>query len=128
MLDRFVFPVYCRTAAEAAAPVEGRGALADELALVTSQLAELANPYWEELERGSDAEEYASAYTAFVRAFSESALDRELFEPGARGVEPSAVREEFFNDLEEATAADPASGRYHAYVLTVVFAWESGVR
>jgi hypothetical protein len=85
-------------------------------------MEEVPNPYWEELERGGDVKEYASAYTAFVRAFSESTLDRELFEPGARGADPAAVREEFFTDLEQATATDPAAGRYRAYVRTVVFA------
>jgi cyclopropane-fatty-acyl-phospholipid synthase len=121
-LDRFVFPVYCRTAAEAATPVEPGGALAGELTQVTSHMEEVPNPYWEELERSGDVEEYAGAYTAFVRAFAESTLDRELFAPGARGADPAAVRDQFFKDLERATAADPAAGRYRAYVLTAVFA------
>jgi hypothetical protein len=122
VLDRFVFPVYCRTAAEAAAPVEAGGSLAGELTLVTSHMHEVPNPYWEELERDGDAEEYAVAYTAFVRAFSESTLDRELFVPGVRGADPRTVRDQYFKELERATAADPGGSRYHAYVLTVVFA------
>ena len=77
------------------------------------------------IERGGDVEAYASAYTAFVRAFSESAMDRELFTPGATGADPRDVRDEYFKQLELATAADPAAGRYHAYVLTVVFGRES---
>lgn len=121
VLDRFIFPVYCRTAAEAAAPVATGGKLAGKLTLVASRMEEVPNPYWEELERTRDATEYAKAYTAFVRAFSESTLDRELFGPGAHGGAPDSVRDEFFKDLEGATAADPAAGRYHAYVLTVVF-------
>ncbi len=125
VLDRFVFPVYCRTAAEAAAPVGPGGSLAEQLGLVTGHMEEVPNPYWEELDRSGDAEEYASACTAFVRAFAESTLDRELFAPGARGADPAAVRDEFFENLERATAANPAAGRYHAFVLSVVFARES---
>lgn len=125
VLDCYVFPVYCRSAAEAAGPIEVGGPLASELMLVASHMREVANPYWEELERGGDVTEYASAYTAFVRAFSESALDRELFVPGATGGDPKAVRDEYFKELERATAADPEAGRYHAYVLTVVFGRKS---
>jgi hypothetical protein len=39
-----------------------------------------------------------------------------------RRPDPKAVRDEYFKELERATAADPAAGRYHAYVLTVIFA------
>lgn len=122
VLERFVFPVYCRTAREAAAPVDPGGPLAGELTEVSSAMAEVANPYWEELERSGDAKAYASAYTAFVRAFSESTLDRELFVPGAPAADPRLVRDEFFAAFERATTADPAAGRYEAHVLTVVLA------
>jgi cyclopropane-fatty-acyl-phospholipid synthase len=122
VLDRFVFPAYCRTAGEAAAPVDAGRALAGELSLISSHMGEVANPYWEAFERSGDAAAYARDYTAFIRAFSESTLDRELFGPGARGADPVAVREEFFSDFERTTAQDPAAGRYYAYILTVVYA------
>jgi gibberellin A4 carboxyl methyltransferase len=121
-LARFVFPVYCRTATEAAAPLQAGEPLADRLELVSSRMAEVANPYWEQLEGGAAPAEYASQYTAFVRAFSESTLDRELFVPGARGADPEEVRDEFFAEFERATAADPDLGRYEAFILTLVFA------
>jgi SAM dependent carboxyl methyltransferase len=121
-LARFVFPVYCRTATEAAAPLQPGEPLAERLALVSSRMAEVANPYWEQLEGGATPEEYAGMYTAFVRAFSESTLDRELFVPGARGADPEVVRDEFFTEFERATAAEPNLGRYEAFILTLVFA------
>ena len=121
-LARFVFPVYCRTTTEAAAPLQPGGPSHGRLELVSSRMAEVANPYWEQLEGGASPEEYASQYTAFVRAFSESTLDRELFAPGALGDDPDAVRDEFFAEFERATAADPGRGRYEAFILTVVFA------
>jgi hypothetical protein len=128
VVDRYVLPVYCRTAAEAGAPVKPGGPLAGDLTVVASHMEEVPDPYWEELERGGDVEEYASAYAAFVRALSESAMDRELFVPGATGADPKAVRDEYFKELERATAADPAAGRYHAYVLTVAFGREPARR
>lgn len=121
-LARFVFPVYCRTATEATAPLQPGRPPADRLELVSSRMAEVANPYWEQLEGGAAPEEYARLYTAFVRAFSESTLDRELFVPGARGADPETVRDEFFAEFERATAADPDLGRYEAFILTLVFA------
>jgi hypothetical protein len=122
VLGEYVFPVYCRSAAEAKAPMEPGGPLAARFEVVAADSQEVANPYWEMLERSGDREAYASAYAAFVRAFSESALERGLFAPGAVGVEPKALGEEFFAAFERATAADPEAGRYEAYVLTVILA------
>jgi len=114
VLDRYVFPVYCRSVAEATAPVRDGGALAGALAVASADVDEVPNPYWEQLERDGDRDAYAAAYTAFVRAFSESALAAHLFEPGARGIEPAALCDEYFARFRAATAADPAAGRYEA--------------
>jgi hypothetical protein len=121
-LERYVFPVYCRSAEEAAAPVSEGGALAGELELASATVDEVANPYWEVLERDGDRDAYASAYTAFVRAFSESTLTLNLFGPAARGIEPKALCDEYFDRFQAATAADPEAGRYEAWILRVAFA------
>ncbi len=122
LLDRYVFPVYCRSAAEAAAPVDEGGELAGSLTLHSSAVEEVANPYWEQLQRDGDADGYAQAYTAFVRAFSESTLNANLFGPGANGVAPAALCDEYFERFAAATAADPEAGRYEAWILRVAFA------
>jgi hypothetical protein len=127
LLDRgvlagYVFPVYCRSAAEAGAPVERGAALADRFEVVSIDSLEVANPYWELLTDSGDREAYASAYTAFVRAFSESTLEGGLFAPGAVDVEATALCDEFFAAFERATVADPDAGRYEAYVVTVILA------
>jgi hypothetical protein len=122
ILGDYVFPVYCRSAREAAAPIEDDGPLASSFEVASLATHEVANPYWEMLERSGDRDAYARVYTTFVRAFSESTLERGLFAPGASGVDPKALGDEFFAAFERATAADPDAGRYEAYVLTVVFA------
>ncbi len=113
-LERYVFPVYCRSRAEAEAPVVEGGALAGSLALRSAKVEEVPNPYWELLEADGDRTAYAAAYTAFIRAFSESTLFEHLFAPAALGVEPDAVCDEFFARFEAATAANPDRGRYRA--------------
>ena len=120
-LARYVFPVYCRSEKEVAAPVQQGAALVAQLALVSSKLEEIQNPYWEQLERNGDSAAYAGAYSAFVRAFSEANLTRDLFSPGARGIEPSELCDEFFRRFEDRTKTQPAAGRYRAYVLSSVF-------
>ena len=114
-LRRYVFPVYCRSRAEATAPLADGGKLAFELS--EAIVEEVPNPYWEMLERDRDVEAYADAYTAFVRAFAEATLVEQLFEPAGRGAEPGALCDEFFGRFRAATAADPERGRYEAWIL-----------
>jgi hypothetical protein len=102
--------------------VAADGALAGELDPVHVDVVEVANPYWEELERSGDRAAYAEAYTQFVRAFSESTLDEHLFTPGATAANGDALADEFFRRFRAHSAADPAEGRYEAWILRVVFA------
>jgi hypothetical protein len=120
VLAEYLLPVYCRSADEGRAPIEPGGALADRFDVSSIAVREVANPYWEMLERTGDREAYAEEYAAFVRAFSESSLLTGLLSPGAIGVEPKALCDSYFAEFEKATAADPATGRYYAYILTVV--------
>ena len=103
-------------------PAIGGGELSGTLELVSSTVEEVANPFWEVLERDGDPEAYAAAYTAFVRAFSESTLTLNLFEPAARGVEPAKLCDEYFDRFQAATAADPEAGKYEAWILRAAFA------
>ena len=127
MLDRetladYVLPVYCRSRAEAKRPVEAGGELASELELVSESLVEVPNPYWEEYERSGDAKGYAKTYVEFVRAFAESTMLVNLFEPGARGIDPKELCDRYFEQLQALSAADPDEGRYEAWILQLQFA------
>lgn len=106
-LDRYVFPVYCRSRDEIEPP--------PGLELVEATVDEVPNPYWEMLERDGDRAAYADAYTAFVRAFAESTLTEHLFGD-------AALCDDFFDRFRLATEADPEAGRYEAFVLRAVFA------
>lgn len=108
-VDRYQFPVYCRSAEEVAGgPLE----------LVRADIEELANPYWEILQESGDVAAYTEHYTGFVRAFSESTLRENLF---AAGSDPAALCDEFFERFAAATAADPEAGRYDAWILRSLF-------
>ena len=120
-LDGYVLSVYCRTVEESTMPVEDGGPLVGVLDLVSSGVVEVANPYWETFERERDPGAYAEAYVDFVRAWSESTMLEHLFEPGAIGVDPQALSNMFFDRLRDATAADPAAGRYRAWIVRVLF-------
>lgn len=122
VLERYVFPVYCRSADEATAPAREGGELAYAMEVVSAQVDEVSNPYWETFEHDGDAAAYAVAYTAFVRAFSESTLMRNLFGPGAASGEPAGLSDEFFARFEKATAERPDDGRYEAWILRLVLA------
>jgi hypothetical protein len=125
LLESYVFPVYCRTAEEVAAPVADGSPLHGELEVVESRLDEVASPYWEAFERDGDPAEYAKSYVEFVRAFAESSLMAHLFEPAARRAEPARLCDEYFARLEAATAADPEAGRYEAWILRTVLERQS---
>ena len=105
---------------QATAPQADGGPLAGELDVDTTRVEVVANPYWERFERDNDASAYARAYVEFVRAFAESTLMAHLFEPGARGVDATALCDEYFARLEAATAADPEAGGFEAWVVRVV--------
>jgi cyclopropane-fatty-acyl-phospholipid synthase len=120
VLDRYVFPVYCRSADELTTPSSPGGELAEQLAVVSVDSEAVPNPYWEQLETDGSRTHYAANYTAFVRAFSESTLSTHLFGPGARGIDPEDLCDQYFTRFETASAADPERGRYEAWILRLV--------
>ena len=122
LLGEYVFPVYCRSAEEISHPAAKGGALADRLEIVSVEVDEVPDPYWEAYERDHDPDAYAEVYTQFVRAFAESTLNAHLFEPGAVSTRPEELCDEYFRRLETATAADPKAGRYEAWIVRAVFA------
>ena len=127
VLDTYVFPVYCRTPEEVAAPAAPAGELAPRLELVSATVDEVPDPYWEAFERDGDPGAYAEVYTEFVRAFSESTLVSNLFEPGAISLSVPELCDEYFARLEASISADPEAGRYEAWVVRALFRRLAGV-
>jgi hypothetical protein len=107
-LDGYVFPVYCRDAEEVSATVPGL-----DVASLTQE--DVPDPYWEQYQRDGDAARYAKTYVEFVRAFAASSLTAGLF-GGSH-----ALCDEYFARLQAAVEADPAAGRYQAWIIRVTF-------
>ena len=119
-LDRYAFPTYMRTEAEAVAPLDRQdspvhGAFRVNLAHVDP----VVNPYYEAYRKNGDRDEYAKGYIAFVRAFSESTIRRGLLAPGVAGGPVDAAADDFYAELERRTACDPEWSVFEDWTLTV---------
>lgn len=121
-LTGYVLPVYCRSPAESKRPIGPDGELEADLELVDESFEDVANPYWEAYERSGDPEGYAKTYVEFVRAFAESTMLANLFEPGALGIDPKELCDRYFERLRALCAANPDEGRYEAWILRLLFA------
>ncbi len=119
ILGRYLFPVYCRSKEEATAPVNIGGLLARDFGIVSAEISETGNPYWEQFEQSGDPAGYARSYTAFVRAFAESTLMKNLFASSGKS---SELCDEFFSRFESAIRQDPSRGKYEAWVLRLILA------
>jgi SAM dependent carboxyl methyltransferase len=117
-VDHYVLPVYARTVDEARAPL-GRAAVG--FSEVECRTDPVANPYFTRWQADGDAGRYATAYTAFVRGFTESSLRDHLFD----GVEdPERALADFFGRLSVRFRDDPERDRFDDWTLTVVLARE----
>ncbi len=115
-LVSYIFPVYCRSKDEAIAPMLPDAPHEREFEVVSTEIAEIANPYWELFQRDGDAAAYARVYIQFVRAFAESTMMKHLF-----GDAP-ALCDEFFHRCETGIARDPLRGKYKSWILRLVLA------
>jgi hypothetical protein len=121
--DRYILPVYARTAAEARAPLEGSSApLRDQFEVLECRTDPVANPYLDQWRSDGDAAVYGRSYSAFVRAFTESSLRDHLFVPGARSGDANALLDEYFDRLAQRFATDPERDAFEDWTLTVALA------
>ena len=123
LTDRYILPVYARSPSEARAPLEGPSApLRDTFAVLECRTDPVANPYLEQWRADGDATAYGRAYSAFVRAFTESSLREHLFAAGARTGDADALLDEYFDRLAQRFAADPQRDAFEDWTLTVALA------
>lgn len=94
--DRMAIPTYYRTRSEFEAPFTADAPF--ELLECTPTI--LQDPFWPAYEQNHDAQAFATAYTAFFRAFSEPCLFGEAHTP---------VADEFYNGVGKRIATDPAA-------------------
>ena len=92
--DRTAIPTYYRTRGECEAPFTADA----PFELLESTPTDLQDPFWPAYEQNHDAQAFATAYTAFFRAFSEPCFFGDVHMP---------VADEFYNGVEKRIAADP---------------------
>ncbi|WP_419910521.1 hypothetical protein [Hoeflea sp.] len=103
VLDRFVFALWFMTEEEARTPLEEDGQLAaafdiEEIS-VTPAPGNNRDVFGAYL---ADPDDYAKRYRGYIRAFADSTLRKQLFEPGVSSVaDVDALADTFFNRLEE---------------------------
>jgi len=119
-VDRYILPVYARTAVEAEQPLHDDPSLAAAFTVEEISVDPVPNPYLEAWKQDGDNYAYARSYAAFVRGFTESSLRLHLFD--AVGDPGSRVVEEYFGRLEARFAAAPMEDRFEDWTLTVVLA------
>jgi hypothetical protein len=111
--------VYARTPAEARAPLERPGPIAEAFRLEVARTDPVANPYLDQWRADGDAAAYGRAYAAFVRGFTESSLRDNLFGSAGHG-DTAALLDDYFARLERRFAADPEADPFEDWTLSVV--------
>jgi hypothetical protein len=116
--ERMVLPIYYQTAEEYIAALgpdaaSGAGAV---LRLVESQEVSLSDVYWRQYEATRDAQAYAAAYAAYLRAFTEPSLFGTAG-PAQRAPGAVSLADVFYQRVQERIAAEPARAVSHWRIL-----------
>jgi len=119
-VDRYVLPVYARTAVEANQPLSDDASLGEAFTIDEIRVDPVPNPYLDAWKRDGDRTTYARSYAAFVRGFTESNMRLHLF--AAAGIGVDALVNDYFARLEARFSADPMADRFEDWTLTVVLA------
>jgi SAM dependent carboxyl methyltransferase len=116
--ERMVLPMYYQTAEEFAAPFgpDAATGASPALRLVESQEVALSDVYWQQYEATRDAQAYAAAYTAYLRAFTEPTLFGTLG-PAQHAPGPANLADVFYQRVQERIAAEPARVVSHWQIL-----------
>jgi len=116
-IDRYILPVYARTAVEAEQPLHDDASLAAAFTVDEISVDPVPNPYLDTWQQDGNVVAYARNYAAFVRGFTESNLRLHLF-----GAAEDGVADEYFSRLEARFASQPMEDRFEDWTLTVVLA------
>ncbi len=122
VLDSFVFALWFMTAAEAREPLQTDPVLADafemeEISVAPSPL----NPSDIYAEFITDPVIYAKQYTGYIRAFADSTLRTQLFEPSANSwADVDGLADEFYRRLDKLYQNFADRYAYEIWHLTIV--------
>jgi len=121
-LDRFVFPLWFPTAAQACAPIETAPDLKNAFEVVEASVTPAPvhpNDVYED--SLGDPEAYARLYAGYIRGFGESTLRLHLFGPSAKNAaEVDTLTEDFFARLSRCYQAEPGRHASETMIMTLV--------
>lgn len=122
ILDKFVFSLWFLTAAEAREPIEQDDVLskAFEIDTVAVEPAPLhpADLFEDSI---GDPAEYARLYTGYTRAFADSTLRKQLFEPSTKSAEEADdLADEFYRRLDSLYREHTSKYAFEIWHLTVI--------
>lgn len=121
-LDRFVFPFWFMTEEEARKPLVDDPLLSnayeiEEISVVPAPV----NPHDLFAAAINDPSEYAKLYTGTIRAFADSTLHTQLFEPATGSIEdPEKLADEFYSRLGDLYRTNPGKYPFEMWHLTIV--------
>ena len=122
LLDRFVFALWFQTEEDARMPIETDPDLSQ--AFDIERIAVRPAPANAEDVFGAlidDPAAYARQYTGYMRAFADTALRRQLFDPAAKNDgDADALATEFYRRFETLYRAHPGKYRFELWILTVI--------
>ncbi len=122
VLDSFLFPLWFMTAAEARAPLESDPDLTEAFEIEEIFVAPaLNNPHDVFGDAVGDPIAYADLYTGYTRAFADSTLRKQLFEPSAESeAEGERLADAFYRRFNRLYRASPGTYACEVWPLTVV--------
>ncbi|MCR9213566.1 MAG: class I SAM-dependent methyltransferase [Proteobacteria bacterium] len=122
VLNKFVFGLWFLTAAEAREPLETDPFLKEAFEIEEINVVEAtgnAGDFFAALI--DDPVKYAEAYTGYIRAYADSTLHKQLFEPSAKdSVTVEKLAEEYYRRLNALYLQHPAKYAFELWTLTVI--------
>ncbi|UFP94716.1 class I SAM-dependent methyltransferase [Gloeobacter morelensis] len=113
----FFYPTYCPSLAEVLAPLQEPGSpLVEQFTVEHAEVQALPCPLYTRYRQSGNLQEYAQAYTAFIRAFSEPLFAQTLF----RDREGSL--EDYYARIHSRIARSPQAFVYEQVQLQLVLA------
>jgi len=112
--NRMAIATYFRNAIELEAPFRS-GPAAEAIALVAHEQAVLPDPIGERYDATGDAAAFATAYTGWLRGFSEPSLLGAL-DPERCPEQAAAFADELYDTIKSRVAHDPSTVRCHWHI------------
>ncbi len=121
--QQLIFPIYFRSLEELIAPLEADTQLSRLLHIDKAESIEVEAPFNRELERTGDVPAWASSYTNFLRAFTESIIAGAL--PDSDDI-PDVI-DSIYQRVEQLLISKPDRYPFHYISLGVLISKSGGI-